>query len=351
MNIRTKTINGYKYYIAIIVKDGKRSTVYAKTKKELKERYNKKIMEVEEEKVELEVNSSKSLVNLSLGEVINTWLNDTKKDNVRGTTYNCYSTVLKYILNDKIAKKNIKKIQLIEYQKFFNKLDKSDSTKILLKALLSDLYKYLMFNQIVSVNIIKGLVIKKDENKVLSLDKDYITKEEQEILVEKLKGTKYELEYLLMLYCGIRVGELIGLKRECINMTNHTISINQSWKRWKEDGVWVEVKDGPCKNKQSKRTIPYPPVLDKLILQRKDKYITNVTKATLNINLKKYDKNLHCHSLRHIASCRWLESNIPIHIIKKLMGHSPSSTTLLTTYSKVGDHIIFDMMSNFYESF
>lgn len=341
MNIRTKTINNITYYTTRITRNHKSHSIYAKTKKDLKVKYENKVKE-------LELMESQGIVcdNKKLKEHINDYM-ILKKPTIRPTTYNNMSHYFKHIINSNLGNKKPKDINLSQWQHFFNNLSLSTGSKKTLKIVISGLFKYLEMNQIVSHNNIKGVVIKNNDTN--SLEDNYMEPQQQEQFIDNIKGDKYELEFLIFLYCGLRCGELTALTIKDIDIKNRTLNINKSWVRYKENNIYIE-EEGPCKNKSSIRTICYPSLLDDLIAKRLkycDKYPFPYKKNTLNHWLKRY-VNLHLHSLRHTAISNWFNDGIPLEIIQRMCGHTVGSSTTLRVYAKLNDKRYMNMMKDYF---
>jgi len=149
-------------------------------------------------------------------------------------------------------------------------------------------------------------------------------------LIEKT-AHKMQLAALIMLYCGLRRGELIGLKAEDIQGDELTVS----------RAVYY-VSNQPMlsapKTSHGKRTVPAPEfILPKIPKMNRDCYIlTGTTKpmteqvfmrAWANYN-KALGISVRCHDLRH-SYCTWLrDSGIDIHQAIIWMGHADEQLIL-----------------------
>jgi integrase/recombinase XerD len=141
-----------------------------------------------------------------------------------------------------------------------------------------------------------------------------VSEEEFTQLIKNTKSKHHKLAFLLGFGSGLRISEVLNLQESDFNFQNRSILIREG--------------------KGSKdRTVPMPKVLKveqlKLLpikcgaraLQKAFK--SNCKKA----NLLKDKPTLHFHSLRHGFATQSVKSNIPIHHIRTLMGHSNISTT------------------------
>ncbi|WP_190283358.1 tyrosine-type recombinase/integrase [Cellulosilyticum sp. WCF-2] len=88
---------------------------------------------------------------------------------------------------------------------------------------------------------------------------------EQKTLIASLEGNRNKPLYLTALGCGLRLGEIIGLKWEDIDFKKETISIKRAVSniaKVKSDGTreWGVIEHTP-KTETSVRTIPIPKTL------------------------------------------------------------------------------------------
>ena len=196
--------------------------------------------------------------------------------------------------------------------------------------------------------------------------------EEQKALIASLDGNRNKALYLTALGCGLRLGELIGLKWEDIDFTAETISIKRAISniaKVENDGTrtWSIVEHTP-KTETSMRTIPMPKSLVtalKLhrVAQNKEKLkhgelytdynlvfctecgnyfdTRNLTRSYTR-HLKKIDMPYrNFHSLRHTYATRLFENNVPIKTVQSLLGHKDIVTTM-----NIYTHVMPEKMTN-----
>lgn len=96
---------------------------------------------------------------------------------------------------------------------------------------------------------------------------------EQKALIASLDGNRNKALYLTALGCGLRLGEIIGLKWIDVDFTKETISINRAVSniaKVQSDATreWGVIEHTP-KTETSIRTIPMPKTLLKALKQHK----------------------------------------------------------------------------------
>lgn len=167
-------------------------------------------------------------------------------------------------------------------------------------------------------------------------------------LINKTQNMKYKVMFSLAGMCGLRLGEILGLKWDKIDFKNNTITIDTQWKNLPNNSVGF----GELKSANSYRTVPMPPLVRKLLLQWKSNSITdihnrviiykNVTGLTslLKNYIKKIGYDLSIHELRHTYATALISNGVDFKTVAKLMGHDIEQT--MKTYSHVTD----DMLNN-----
>lgn len=145
----------------------------------------------------------------------------------------------------------------------------------------------------------------------------------------------HRLAWLLALYCGLRRGEIAGLRWCDVDMRAQVLHICNQRQRL-ESG---EIVDLPPKSFAGNRPIPIPPqLLDELRAARRiGGYVVQycghpITPAALD---RAHARMLaraglpHCrlHDIRHTMGAVAVRSGVPIKVLQVLLGHAHYSTT------------------------
>lgn len=178
--------------------------------------------------------------------------------------------------------------------------------------------------------------------------KKALTETELKDVINRSKNMKYKVIFSLAGMCGLRIGEILGLKWNKIDFENNTITIDIQWKNIDENTVGF----GELKSANSYRTVPLPPSVKKLLLEWKNynpidisnrvivyKCISGLT-AMLRNYTKKLGYNLSIHEFRHTYATTLISRGVDFKTVAKLMGHDVEQT--MKTYSHVTD----DMLNN-----
>lgn len=174
-----------------------------------------------------------------------------------------------------------------------------------------------------------------------------LTREEQAKLEQFLfqNPSPLGLGILLVLYGGLRIGELCALKWKDFNPESGAIRINKTLIRIQnvtsDSQEKTKIMIGQPKTESSNRLIPLSSFLTELLIkhQKSDEtYLITGNKSYLEprVCLDKYkhilnQAGLHSftfHSLRHTFATRCVESGFDIKSLSEILGHANINTTL-----------------------
>jgi len=158
-----------------------------------------------------------------------------------------------------------------------------------------------------------------------------ITEEELIKILNKTKKNHHKLSYLLGFYQCLRVSEVISLKPEHIEKSQHIIKIKQG--KGKKDRNITIIKPLKLNENAVMNALKYLPV--------------NVKRGALHKSFKKIakeilNKDLHFHTLRH-SGATWLlnKKKYDIRHIQQFLGHSHLQTTEI--YAHVTPQTLIDL--------
>ena len=339
----------------------KRKSVYGKTRKEVNEKMQKTLNDY---KQGILVNKS----NYTLVDVIKIFIDEQYNNNlISATTYKRKTETLNKINNLSIGNMKMQSIEAKDINLSLTSLANYSNSCI---QKVTQLLKS-AFNKALILNIIpyspfdrKGLIIKprsfKENKKVEAL-----TIDEQQLLIKELNKNydTYTDQLLLALYTGMRIGEILSLKKDDIDFNNNLIHISRTLTRDENDKVII---GNTTKTYAGVRDIPITPLIKELLYKRcilcTDLLFTQDNKlidaSTINIHFKKICKNagirlnitqkkksnnkivnlktsnVNTHMLRHTYATRCIESGMTAVVLSKLLGHTDIDTTL-NTYTSV----------------
>lgn len=197
-------------------------------------------------------------------------------------------------------------------------------------------------NQYNIINIIPTKNVKVSKSK--EINKKALTDSEISQLLKDFKNTKYYLIVFIAANTGMRLGEILGLTWNDIDLKNNIIRVNKQWKRLK-NGDWGF---GELKTKNSNRIVPISQSVAKELTKYKN--IINIdnrifefkNKNTLIYCLgecfKKYGHNITIHELRHTYATKLISNGLDFKTVASILGHDVQQT--IKTYSHVNNDML-----------
>lgn len=202
--------------------------------------------------------------------------------------------------------------------------------------------------------------VSKKENKKI----EALSKIEENKLINILNNEEQNHKYrdiiLLQLYTGMRIGEVLALSTDCIDLPNNSLTVYRTLTQDEHYKVKMGEHTKTYKKRtgidNGKRTFPMNNNTKNVILKilknktvningllfwdnKKDTYITptEINSYLLRIN-KKYNicsSSLHSHRLRHTFITRCVENGLYPKVIQNLVGHIEGSSITNTIYTSI----------------
>ncbi len=202
---------------------------------------------------------------------------------------------------------------------------------------LRSFYKYLTVEDIIDDNPFLLVSLPKKEKKLPSFL--YYNELEDLLVVPNMDnplGQRNRLILELLYATGIRVGELIQIKMNDIDLHNRIISVTGKGNKMRnvifgdccKDIMNIYLKDGYLKLLNNKKC-------DHLILNNRGNQITERAIRYIINNLIKetsLKKHISPHTIRHTFATHMLESGADLLVVQELLGHESLSTTSIYTH-------------------
>ena len=335
---------------------GNRKTLYARTLKEIKEKFAD--ADYENRKCMNSVNDA-----TTLDEWYQKWMRVYKIPNIRQNTKRHYASVYTKHISPTLGKIRLNKVTKLQIQSLINDLHDKGlqwETQNKVRMLLTDMFNYAIGDQFVIRNPCKGVKCRaKKPNKKAR----YLTEDEQALFFECCAGRWYDNLFNVAINTGLRPGELAALTWDDIDLKNMVINVEHTLVYQKFDGDDKKTYhlEG-TKTDGSVRTVPINQeclkylkrqyvqknvlsrritgntIFDCLFVTRRNNpinatdYSNAITEVLKDINEKldpiEQIENFSGHAFRHTFATRCIESGMRPKTLQILLGHASLKTTM-----------------------
>jgi len=338
-------------YITGINSEGKpiRKSVYGKTQKEVLNKLNEIKYEINKD-IYVEKNG------IELVKIMEDIREEKFASNtISGGQYARLKWTINKIKNSSLGNKKIQDITKKDIQDFLNSIkDLSDSyIKKIYEQFVqayhrAEIKKYISYNPMNEVIKPKS---NKDTKIVEALD---ITV--QKAFTEYLNNVDIETQaykniFLIQMYMGLRIGEVLALGKENIDLENNLLNVKRTLTNDKEFAIILGNK---AKTYAGNRTLPIPEFLSPIFKEQlkyanenlhnliftnnnsyiRTSYVNQELKRIFKEELKVNYKDISTHCLRHTYGTRCVEAGMTAVVLQRLMGHKDVTVTL-NTYTSV----------------
>jgi len=312
---------------------GKRKRIYKSVKVPKKEA--QRIMY--EMIAELEKGTYVEPKKITVEEYLLYWL-EGKKPNLAPRTYESYEMIAKKHLIPEFGTVELTKLQPLVVEEYKNKnlAFLSKRTVQYHLSVLSQAYNAAVKLQLAHRNPVKVI----EKPRVPKKRAEFLTPEQVNILLEAAKGKREFPAIFFALHTGMRLGEVLGLLWENVDLKNKFVHVRKQLQVVKGKGIALQ---DILKTDSSHRTISISkPVVEFLMgLPRLNEYVFCILEgrhAGKPYNPNNFDNrfkritskaglNITFHTLRHTHASLLLAAGEQLNVVQERLGHERASTT------------------------
>ncbi len=265
---------------------------------------------------------------------------DDMSTRLKKTTIEKKKNILKNKVLPAFGKYKIKELTPIRIRNWQNELLKQDYSDTYLKGIHDQLtsvlnYAVKYYGLKSNPTILAGSIGKKKAQ-----DMDFWTLDEFKQFINFVDKPDVKLAFNMLFWSGIRIGELMALTPNDIDLKNSFMDINKTYTKMKNQEIITEPK-----TPKSKRIVYIPNFLsedinnylESLYEIENDERIFSFAKTYLGKQLKKYAvisevKKIRVHDLRHSHASLLIDMDVNVLTISERLGHEKVDTTW-NTYS------------------
>lgn len=348
-----KRANG-TYEARITLEDGKRKSVYGKTRKEVQEKL----------KVALHEQQQGTLVTApqqKLEDFLQQWLEDTQKHSIRPRSFERYDEIVRLHIVPVLGRIQLQKLTPQQVQSFYTKKIKEGFKAGTVASFHNVLHKAL--DTAVRWNLIaKNVCDVVSPPRAVKFEFQPLTVEQVRKLLEVTKGHYMEALFKLALATGMRRGELMGLKWQDVDFNTGMLQVRRILTRIPSKMEGKGFIESEPKTKSSRRSVVIASFALDALREHRWRQLDAVKKAgplwqhhdyvfctsigthinpttdmlePLNELLEKAGlPHIRFHDLRHSAASLLMSQGVHPKVVQELLGHSTIGMTM-DVYSHV----------------
>ncbi len=290
---------------------------------------------------------------------LNLWLENYVKPSAKAKTVESYERIVNKKITDEIGEKEIGDITTLDIQMHVTELLRSEnkatkkglapsSVNTVITVLQSSLRTAVLLGY-AEKNVAEGI----KRPKIKAGKVNCFTLREQRKIEQAVQSDKRGKMFgvLLCLYTGLRIGELLALTWEDVDLQNGFLTVRKTCHDGMNGCGSCRITDEP-KTESSKRCIPVPKQLLPRLKQLKKalscEYV--ISSGGRLPTVRSYQRSFalllqqigvehkNFHALRHTFATRAVESGMDVKTLSEILGHKNSAVTLNRYVHSLPEH-------------
>ena len=197
---------------------------------------------------------------ISVADYLDYWYENHVKVNMRYNTCYNYEKVIRLHIKPELGHYKLQKLTPMIIQNWINKKAQDGYMRSSLddmKKVLSGALKYAVHPaQLLPYNPAAGVILPNVDEKTVNPDEKVLSEEDMQKLITRFPpGSPYYIMIMLGYYTGMRIGEVLGLTWDCVDLDNQTITVEKTMTRLY--GQKGQICFGAPKTKDSERVISF----------------------------------------------------------------------------------------------
>jgi integrase len=183
----------------------------------------------------------------TLGKYLEWWLENIVKNEVAHRTYHNYRSQVRNHILPALGKKKLNTLKLDDLENLYRSISNSELSSATVRYVHSVLRKALnhaMVRELVSRNVAEGASLPRLDRK----ESKTLSPEELNRFLKVASGDPLKALYVIAVTCGLRQGELLGLRWEDVDLEAGTLKIRRQLQRSRDGSGLILV---PTKNKEN----------------------------------------------------------------------------------------------------